>query len=295
MTNKLTIAILLILFCTLGVAQTVDAEKPILLIRCDDIGMCHSVNVAAEQIIASGLPFSASVMFACPWYQEAVEILRAHPEVAVGVHLTLNAEWKNYRWGPVVGWKSAKSLTDSCGYFFPSRVLFFANKPRIKDIENELRAQISRALQSGLRIDYIDYHMGTVVSTEPLRRLVEQLANEFHLGISRYFGEQDVRNVYSDSVSFKSDSLLKTIQQLQSDHINLLVCHIGQDTPEMAAMVDLNSFGLVHMSRHRQAELDILVSANFRQQLLKKQVILETYNSLIIKKGLISMKRPINL
>jgi hypothetical protein len=47
-----------------------------LLIRCDDIGMCHAVNMACKQLIESGVVFSASVMFPCPWYQEAVDLLK---------------------------------------------------------------------------------------------------------------------------------------------------------------------------------------------------------------------------
>jgi hypothetical protein len=71
-------------------------NPPRLLIRCDDFDMCHAVNMAIKQVIEAQIPLSTSVMFACPWYQEAVEILREHPEVSVGVHLTLNAEWKMF-------------------------------------------------------------------------------------------------------------------------------------------------------------------------------------------------------
>src|SRR5688500_9593697 len=73
---------------------------PELILRIDDIGMNHSVNLALEKIAALNVPVSASVMFACPWYQEAVEILRKNPHVSVGVHLVLNSEWKGFRWGP---------------------------------------------------------------------------------------------------------------------------------------------------------------------------------------------------
>ena len=38
--------------------------------------MCHAVNQGVRQLIATGIPFSASVMIACPWYLEAAEILR---------------------------------------------------------------------------------------------------------------------------------------------------------------------------------------------------------------------------
>ena len=97
-----------------------DRPPTELLVRIDDIGMNHSVNLALAQLAETGMPLSASVMFACPWYQEAVEILRKHPQISVGVHLVLNSEWKGYRWGPVLGRDAVPSLVDSVGYFLPS-------------------------------------------------------------------------------------------------------------------------------------------------------------------------------
>ena len=91
-----------------------------MLFRLDDIGMNHSVNLALEEVAKTGMPFSVSVLFACPWYQEAVEILKKYPQVTVGVHLALNSEWRGYRWGPVLGKGGVPSLVDSVGYFLPS-------------------------------------------------------------------------------------------------------------------------------------------------------------------------------
>src|ERR1700759_612144 len=104
----------------LGAASVngVSAQKlPELLIRLDDIGMNHSVNMAAKAVAETGMPVSVSLQFACPWYQEAVDILKKYPNVCVGVHLTLTNEWKDYRWGPVLGPSVVPSLVDSLGYF----------------------------------------------------------------------------------------------------------------------------------------------------------------------------------
>src|SRR5881397_1642340 len=128
-----------------------QAPDPVyLIIRSDDAGMSHSVNMALQRLIETGLPVSVSVMFPTPWYQETVEILKRHPQVAVGIHLTLNSEWKNYRWGPVLGRSAVPSLVDAEGYFFASSEALHQNHPDIKEVERELRAQIERALRSGL-------------------------------------------------------------------------------------------------------------------------------------------------
>ena len=262
------------------------------LIRCDDAGMCHAVNVAIREIAESGIPFSASVMVPCPWFQEAVEILNAYPHVSAGIHLTLNSEWRNYRWGPTAGAETVPSLVDSAGYFFPSRASFFANHPKLEEVEQELRSQIKRAQHSGLTFDYVDYHMGTAVDTPELRALVERLAQEYGLGISRYFGEQDVEGVYKAPVQDKTDTLVSRVRELIPGAIRLFVFHTGMESPEMDALVDMNSFGLPDVSKHRNAERKALLSSEFRTALSEKGVNLITYRDLIERIGLQRMKRP---
>ncbi len=279
-----------ILFSSKSFAQNENKVK--VLLRFDDIGMCHSVNEALKEIIKTGLPISVSVMFACPWYQEAVDILKNNPQVSVGIHLTLNAEWKNYRWGPVLGKTAVPSLVDSLGYFFPSRATFNNNHPSLTDIEKELRAQIERAINSGLKIVYLDYHMGTAVDKPEYRRILEKLAKEYHLGISQYFNENYADNMYADKIENKADSLYKILNNLNSDKVNLIVSHIGIDNDELSALIDLNWFGPKDMSKNRQAELNAWKSGRIQNLLNSGKYSLITYKQLIDDIGLQNMKRP---
>ena len=254
--------------------------------------MSHSVNMGLEKLIETGLPVSVSVMFACPWYQETVDLLKRHPEVAVGIHLTLNSEWKNYRWGPVTGRSAVPTLVDSEGYFFPSAEALHRNHPDIRQVEKELRAQILRARRSGLRIDYVDYHMGTAVRYPEFRALTERLAREFGLGMSEYFGERRNDPQYEAAPPNKTDSLLAMIERLHP-RFNLVVTHVGIDNAELGALVDMNTDGpLADMSKNRQGELDALTSRRFTDALEARHVQLITYRQLIQMQGLKSMRRP---
>lgn len=268
-------------------------NQPQLLLRFDDIGMSHAVNTGIKEIVELDIPFSASIMFACPWYQEGVDILKDQPQVTVGIHLTLNAEWKNFRWGPVAGKDAVPSLVDEHGFFFPSRATLYANKPTLTDIETELRAQIDRALNSGAKIDYVDYHMGTAVDKPEYRTIVEKLAVEYDLAISRYFGEVDVKMMYDAPISSKKDTLLTTLNNLELNQYNLFVSHVGKDTDELAAMIDLNPFGPEFMSKHRNAELEAFKSTDFLSLIKDKNIQLLNYSDLIKKHGLKSMESPI--
>ena len=286
------ILFLLIILATSSFCQFPQKDQKLLLIRCDDIGMCHSVNMAAKELIDSGIRFSASVMFACSWYLEAADILKNHPEISVGIHLTLNSEWGNYRWGPVLGKESVPSLVDSVGYFFPSRTKFFANNPKMEEIEAELRAQIERAMRTDLRIDYLDHHMGTAGQTAELRKLLMSLAEEYKLGISMYFSEKYNSKIYNAAFENKTDSLFTQIDLIEPGVIQLFVFHIGLDNPELAAMYDLNPHGLLEMSKHRNAELNALRSEKFKKSLKQNKIRLITYKDIIDKVGLNSLKIP---
>ncbi|MBU0473884.1 MAG: ChbG/HpnK family deacetylase [Bacteroidetes bacterium] len=280
----------IIFLTSLVFAQEVDSTK-YFLIRCDDFGMNHSVNMAIKKVIDTGIPFSTSVMFACPWYQEAVDILKENPQVGVGIHLTLNSEWQNYKWGPVLGKGGASSLVDSMGHFFPSRSKLFANNPKFEEIEKELRAQIDRAVNSGIRIDYLDYHMGAVVETKELRKLVEALAKEYGFGMSGYFSEQYSSITYGAPLGTKIDSLLNHVKNLSSG-VNMQVFHVGIDDSEMSALKDMNTFGLKKMSVHRQEELNCVISPKLIELLNEENVIPISYKDLIKRIGLQNMYRP---
>lgn len=273
------------------------APRTELLVRIDDIGMNHSVNMALEQLAATRMPLSASVMFACPWYQEAVDILRRNPQIAVGVHLTLNSEWKGYRWGPVLGKEAVPTLVDSVGYFLSSSEQFLARAYSLDDVERELSAQVERALRSGLKIDYVDYHMGTAVSTPALRAVVERIANKYGLGISRYFGEA-YHTMFDTPIAEKKSAFLAHVAGLTPGSLNLVVVHAARATPEMSVLVDMNNAsqntatGEPLMSRHRQAELEMLLSPEFTRLREARGVALVTYRDVIARQGLPAMRRP---
>lgn len=274
--NSTLIFLFLVIFSLLLFHQECEqnprSELADLLIRCDDIGMCHSVNVAMEELIETGLKFSASVMFVCPWHQEAVEILKEHPEISVGVHLTLNSEWKNYRWGPVLGKEAVPSLVDSVGYFFPSSNSFFSNNPEIEEVEKGLRAQLERAVKSGLRIDYLDTHMSTISEAPEYQDIVVKLAEEYKLGISGAFGENYNNKIYSAPLGTKTDTLIYYTSKIEPKTLNLFVFHIGKENPEMSALEDMNPSGLKNMSKHRNAELNALKLKKFVDMIKKVEL-----------------------
>ena len=264
-----------------------------LVVRADDGGMSHSVNMALERLIETGLPVSVSVMFPTPWWQETVAMLKRHPQVSVGIHLTLNSEWKDYQWGPVSGRSAVPTLVDSNGYFFSTSEAVHNHNPDIREVEKELRAQIERALKSGLKIDYLDFHMGTVGRYPEWRAVAERLAQEYHLGMSGYFDEARGNPQYDAVPAAKGDSLLAFIDRLRPG-VNLLVTHVGIDDAELGALLDMNTDGgLPDMSKNRQGELDAITSPRVRSALTAHHVTLITYRQLIAMQGLQSMQRPV--
>ena len=285
--------------------QTATAQMsiqilPKLMLRLDDIGMNHSVNMAMKKMADTKMPFSASVQFACPWYQEAVEILKKNPQISVGVHLTLTSEWKNYRWGPVTGREAVPSLVDKDGYFHQSTGAFAKSGYKIEEIEKELSAQIERALASGLKISYIDPHMGIALSTPALRALTEKLAHKYRLGISTlseqvYFGET-YKEMWGEPVATKKKAFLAYVtNKLSKNRPNLVVIHVALQDPEMNALFDMNSSmmntkaGKPLTALHRQTELNMLLSPEFKA-LVGRKFELTNYTELIKERGLDAMK-----
>lgn len=129
-----------------------------LIVNADDYGMCHAANEAVAELFEGGWLKSSTIMMTCPAAEEAVKFSIDHPEYAIGVHLTMTSEWKDYRWKPLTG---RKSLMDEDGYMWHESDQVEKNAT-YEDLEAEIRAQIDLAHSMGMKPSHIDNHMGSL-------------------------------------------------------------------------------------------------------------------------------------
>jgi predicted glycoside hydrolase/deacetylase ChbG (UPF0249 family) len=155
-----------------------------LILHADDFGMSHSVNRAIVEMLEANAVSSASIMMPCPWVPEAAAYARAHPDKDIGLHLTLNSEWKTLRWGPLAPRDRVPGLLDAEGYLHPA-VAATASRASAAEVEAEMRAQIEHARRLGIRFTHLDTHMGTLYARPDYFQVFEKLGREYGVPILR--------------------------------------------------------------------------------------------------------------
>src|SRR3954449_2604077 len=150
------------------------ADAKLVIVNCDDLGSTRSANVAIYEALRDGLATTATLMVPCPWARDAAAMYRGED---VGVHLTLNSEWSNYRWGPIT---HSPSLLDGDGGF-PRTVEDVWDHADIDEARKECRAQLERAIYWGFDVSHIDSHMGALQLRPEFFDIYLELAVDFRL------------------------------------------------------------------------------------------------------------------
>jgi len=152
-----------------------DTDR-LVIIHTDDIGMCQASVQAFKDLWAFGTITSGAVMVPCPWFPATAQMCRENPEMDMGVHATLNAEWENYRWGPVSTRDQSSGLMDAQGYFHQDNEIVYQNA-RPEAVVIEVNAQIEKALAAGIDVTHVDSHMGTILNSLFIQSYIQAAAS----------------------------------------------------------------------------------------------------------------------
>jgi predicted glycoside hydrolase/deacetylase ChbG (UPF0249 family) len=146
-------------------AVTMRGVRRRIVLHEDDVGMCRGANDAFLALTALGACSSGAVMVPCPWFLQMAEAAAADPALDLGVHLTLNAEKRHYKWRPLTAPPRSAGLTDDLGFFWPD-VARTRARAAPEAVEAELRAQVETALAAGIDVTHLDAHMGAAMAPE---------------------------------------------------------------------------------------------------------------------------------
>ena len=229
-----------------------------LIVRGDDFGMCHAVNKGIERAFTEGIVTTASTMAPCPWFGEAMKITKDFG-IPVGAHQTLTCEWDYFRWRPLT---DGPSLAGPDGTFRPAVELAREHITHADGIR-ELVAQIERFDSAGVRLDYLDYHMGP--SLPAVYPEVSELTGVPFLysdGVSRElasFSELSPRDAGG-----KKEWMLGYLRAL-TPGVHVLVTHPGVAGSELESLTGPDSVPYRWAAEYRLSDLEVLTDPEVRE------------------------------
>jgi chitin disaccharide deacetylase len=268
-------------------------DAKLLIVNIDDLGMTHGINAAAIKTFKNSLVRSGSIMVPCPWFNEIADYARQNKDADLGLHLTLNSEWTNFRWGPVVSGNLVPSLLDADGYLHLDTDV--APNISVKEAETEIRAQIERARRFGIQPTHLDSHMLMLVQTKELFEMYLRVAREYKLPI-RVARDWSGRAAFMADLLTANDIVIDKILEATPDvtpekwndyyadllkklepGVTEISVHIGYDDEEFrAATFNHPNWG----AAWRQRDFEFFNSERFRRLLAENKIRIITWREI---------------
>jgi len=193
-------------------------DDRVLILHIDDMGFCHAANAASLACLTEGSATCASILVNGPWFQEAVQMAKANPQLDLGVHLTLTAEYPTYRWPALSSRDPETGLLDADGYLGATRE-DAVRKVSVAAAEGEMRAQIDGALAAGIDVTHIDTHMGSVVHPKFLGSYL-RLAHEY--GVPAFLPRITRDRLQALGEGDMADEFLQVLAMIDTDQVPTL-------------------------------------------------------------------------
>ncbi len=294
-----------------------NKDAKLLIIHGDDIGVSHSVNIASFDGYKNNAINSGSAMIPSPWIKEVAAFHKKNPIYDIGLHLTLTAEWKNYKWDGVSSSNEITSLLNTDFEFYDNTSDVNKNADP-EEVRKELQAQIDFSRQIGLNPTHIDTHMGALAVNKKLWRVYIEVGHKNKLvsmvtktralnlfddefpmphyivpvndiymlypGADRTFLEESFGEDLASSVIVEDIYKFDDWYELYSNKIkslkpglNVFLLHLGYNNEELKAVTIDHP---EYGSLWRQLDYDVFNSKEIKQLLKKEDIKLVTWGEI---------------
>ena len=294
-----------------------NKDAKLLIIHGDDIGVSHSVNIASFDGYKNNAINSGSAMIPSPWIKEVAAFHKENPNYDIGLHLTLTAEWKNYKWDGVSSSNEITSLLNTDFEFYDNTSDVNKNADP-EEVRKELQAQIDFSRQIGLNPTHIDTHMGALAVNKKLWRVYIEVGHKNKLvsmvtktralnlfddefpmphyivpvndiymlypGADRTFLEESFGEYLASSVIVEDIYKYDDWYELYSNKIkslkpglNVFLLHLGYNNEELKAVTIDHP---EYGSLWRQLDYDVFNSKEIKQLLKKEDIKLVTWGEI---------------
>ena len=270
-----------------------SSDEKLLIIHADDLGLSDSVNDTSMESLLKNTVTSASVIMNAEKVQEIADFSKKYPKIDLGVHLTVTSEWKFHKWGGVLSNNDISSLLNSKNNFYWNKRKFTKNS-KIKELHDELQAQVDLAISMGINVSHIDSHEGALFFDPDVFKTYLKIAENNNLlafvpvQASVHFDESFPKPKHAIIIDqfFMAEAGIKH-EDMEGYYLDILdnlepglseiIVHFGLDNDKMKEItVDKIDYG----SKWREMDYKIFNSEKFINSIKKNNIKLINYKDL---------------
>ena len=270
-----------------------SSDEKLLIIHADDLGLSDSVNDTSMESLLKNTVTSASVIMNAEKVQEIADFSKKYPQIDLGVHLTVTSEWKFHKWGGVLSNNDISSLLNSKNNFYWNKRKF-TKYSKIKELHDELQAQVDLAISMGINVSHIDSHEGALFFDPDVFKTYLKIAENNNLlafvpvQASVHFDESFPKPKHAVIIDqfFMAEAGIKH-EEMEEYYLDILdnlepglseiIVHFGLDNDIMKEItVDKIDYG----SKWREMDYKIFNSEKFINSIKKNNIKLINYKDL---------------